>query len=73
METVPRILLKVDNAFPKTVFQKPYGGKAEISLQVSKVILGVKRKIGGSDCQYRGRNLWRHITDVSMEIQSFLA
>ena len=53
-----------------TVFQDLYSGKTEISRQVSKVLLGVNRRIGGNDCQYRGRKLWGHRKDVSMEIQS---
>ena len=57
--------------FQTTVFQELYGGKTEISRQVSKVILVVNRRIGGNDCGYRGRKLWGHRKDLSMEIECF--
>ena len=37
------------------------------------VLLGVNRRIGCNDCQYRERKIWGLRKDVSMEIQSALA
>ena len=33
----------------KTVFQELYGGKTDISRQLSEVLLGANRRIGGND------------------------